>query len=107
MDVEPSKDYFRASSKQKKSEVESHIFKNEFLEIQSKYNIIFQFILMVRNKMRKMLVLLLVQSILTTLDYLIIASSLPLKPKQLILHFIISEINLKNNSSFIQILFLY
>ena len=66
--------------KTKKSEVESHIFKNEFLEIKSKYNIIFQFILMVRNKMRKLLVLLLVQFLLITLDYLIIAPSSPLLP---------------------------
>ena len=34
-----------------------------------------------------------------------IAPFLPLKPKQLILHFIISEISLKNKASFIQILF--
>ena len=93
--------------KNKKSEVESQIFKNECLEIKSKYKHHLPFILMVRNKMKKFLVLLLVQILLTTLDYLIIAPSLPLKPKQLILHFIISEINLKNNSSFIQILFQY
>ena len=94
--------------KNKKSEVESHIFKNEFLEIKSRnINITCQFVLMVRNKMRKLLVLLFIQILLTVSDYLIIAPFLPLKPKQLILHFIISEISLKNNSSFIQILFLY
>ena len=55
---------------------------------------------MVRNKMRKLLVLLLVQVLLTVSDYLIIAPFLPPKPRQLILHFTISE----NSSSFIQIL---
>ena len=59
---------------------------------------------MVRNKMRKLLVLLLVQILLTVSDYLIIAPFLPPKPRQLILHFTISEISLKNSSSFIQIL---
>ena len=49
---------------------------------------------MVRNKMRKLLVLLLVQILLTVSDYLIIALFLPLKPGQLILHFIISDISL-------------
>ena len=66
-----------------------------------------QFIQMVRNKMRKLLVLLLVQILLTVSDYLIIAPFLPPKPRQLILHFTISEISLKNSLSFIQILFLY
>ena len=46
---------------------------------------------MVRNKMRKLLVLLLVQILLTVSDYLIIAPFLPPKPRQLILHFTISE----------------
>ena len=50
--------------------------------------------------MRKLLVLLLVQILLTVSDYLIIAPFLPPKPSQLILHFTISE----NSSSFIQIL---
>ena len=70
-------------------------------------NITCQFIQMVRNKMRKLLVLLLVQILLTVSDYLIIAPFLPPKPRQLILHFTISEISLKNSLSFIQILFLY
>ena len=43
--------------------------------------------MMVPNKMRKLLVLLLVQIILTVSDNPIIAPFLPLKPKQLILHF--------------------
>ena len=93
--------------KNKKTEVESYIFKNEFLEIKSIINITCQFIQMVRNKMRKLLVLLLVQILLTVSDYLIIAPFLPPKPRQLILHFTISEISQKNSSSFIQILFLY
>ena len=46
---------------------------------------------MVRNKMRKLLVLLLVQILLTVSDYLIIAPFLPPKPRQLILHFTISD----------------
>ena len=41
--------------------------------------------------MRKLLVLLLVQILLTVSDYLIIAPFLPPKPRQLILHFTISE----------------
>ena len=36
MDQKPAKDYFRSSLKQK-SEVDSHIFKTEFLEIKSTY----------------------------------------------------------------------
>ena len=93
--------------KNKKTEVESHIFKNEFLEIKSNYKHYLSILEMVRNKMRKLLVLLLVQILLTVSDYLIIAPFLPPKPRQLILHFTISEISLKNSLSFIQILFLY
>ena len=37
MGTEPSKGYFRPSLKNKKSEVDSHIFKTEFLEIKSAY----------------------------------------------------------------------
>ena len=68
--------------KNKKTEVESLIFKNEFLEINQIINITCQFIQMVRNKMRKLLVLLLVQILLTVSDYLIIAPFLPPKPRQ-------------------------
>ena len=74
--------------KNKKTEVESHIFKNEFLEIKSNYkhylSILYRWF---ENKMRKLLVLLLVQILLTVSDYLIIAPFLQPKPRQLILHF--------------------
>ena len=85
------------------------MFKNDCLEIKLKYK---HHLSIHTNRSKQdekvaWLVLLLVKILLTTLDYMIIAPFLPLKPKQLILHFIISEINLKNNSSFIQILFLY
>ena len=56
---------------------------------------------MVRNKMRKLLVLLLVQILLTVSDYLIIAPFLPPKPRQLILHFTISEIRDQSEKQFI------
>ena len=91
----------------KKQKSESHIFKNEFLEIKSIINITCQFIQMVRNKMRKLLVLLLVQILLTVSDYLIIAPFLPPKPRQFDIALYISEISLENSLSFIQILFLY
>ena len=56
--------------------------------------------------MKRLHALLLVQILRTALDYLPIVLFLPLKPRLLILHFIILGINRKNNSSFIQILFL-
>ena len=94
--------------KNKKTEVELHIFKNEFLEIKSNYKHYLSIYTDGSKQDEKVAsYLLLVQILLTVSDYLIIAPFLPLKPRQLILHFTISEISLKNSSSFIQILFLY
>ena len=84
--------------KNKKSEADSHIFKTEFLEIKSKYkHHISIYTDGSKKNMKKLPVLLLVQTLLTALDYLTIVLFLPLKPRLLILHFIIQEINSKNN----------
>ena len=93
--------------KNKKTEVESHIFKNEFLEIKSNYKHYLSIYTDGSKQDEKVACSVISQSLLTVSDYLIIVPFLPLKPRQLMLHFNISEISLKNNSSFIQILFLY
>ena len=67
--------------KNKKSEVDSHIFKSDFLEIKSAYNITSPFIPTVQSKMKRLHVLLLVQILRTVLDYLTIVLFLPLKPR--------------------------
>ena len=73
--------------KNKKSEVDSHIFKNESLEINLHTNITSPLIPTVQSKMKRLHVLLLVQILWTVLDYLTIVLFLPLKPRLLILHF--------------------
>ena len=75
--------------KNKKSEVDSHIFKAEFLEIKSTYKHYISVYTDGSKKMRRLHVLLLVQILRTVLDYLTIVLFLPLKPRLLILHFII------------------
>ena len=74
--------------KNKKSEVDSHIFKTEFLEIKSAYKH-YMSIYTAQNKMKRLHVLLLVQILRTVLDYLTTVLFLPLEPRLLILHFII------------------
>ena len=88
MDTEPSKGYFRFH-KNKKSEVDSHIFKTEFLEIKSTYKYYIYIYTDGSKQLKRLHVLLLVQILQTVLDYLTIVLFLPLKPRLLILHFII------------------
>ena len=75
--------------KNKKSEVDSHIFRTEFLEIKSAYKHYMSIYTDGSKQDIRLHVVLLVQILRTVLDYLTIVLFLPLKPRLLILHFII------------------
>ena len=94
--------------KNKKTEVESHIFKNEFLEIKSNYKHYLS-IYTDGSKQDEKVACSVISPNFTDSIRLPDNSSIFYRRSQgqLILHFTISEISLKNSLSFIQILFLY
>ena len=75
--------------KSKKSEVDSHIFKIEFLEVKSTYKHHICVYTDGSKQDKRLPVLLSVQISRTVLEYLTTVLFLPLKPRLLILHFII------------------
>ena len=75
--------------KNKKSEVDFHIFKTEFLEIKSAYKHYMSIYTDGSKQDEKVACAVISPNFTEALDYLTIVLFLPLKPRLLILHFII------------------
>ena len=80
MDTEPSKGYLDLH-KNKKSEVDSHIFKTEFLEIKSAYKHYMSIYTDGSKQDEKVACAVISPNLRTVLDYLTIVLFLPLKPR--------------------------